>query len=107
MHGYVTGRDCASAPEGGTWTPPCGCGNHSNAPGYAPGPHATWDCPLRYIARCGFCPGFLHNGLRDPAQWQDAYQLTRAAKDKWVELIGTYNLPLPRERLARPPPFHL
>ena len=107
MHVYVTGRDCASAPEGETWTPPCGCGNHSNAPGYAPGPHATWDCPLRYIARCGYCPGFINNGMRDPAQWQDASQLTRAAKDKWVELIGAYNLPLPRERLARPPPFHL
>ena len=31
--------------------------------------------------------------------------LTRAAKDKWVELIGKHDLPLPNETGVRAPDF--
>ena len=62
MHAYVSGRDVASAPEGETFTPPCCCGSWGN-PGYHPGPHTTWDCPLRYIQRYGSCPGFHTNAF--------------------------------------------
>jgi hypothetical protein len=106
MHPYVSGKDVASAAEGETFTPPCGCGSWGT-PGYNPGPHATWDCPLRYIQRYGYCPGFLINGFRDPSQWLPDNTLTRAAKDEWVKLIRQHRLPLPREAAARAPQFHL
>ena len=35
------------------------------------GAHARWDCPLRYIAQCGYCPGFIHEGLRLRSAWHD------------------------------------
>jgi hypothetical protein len=106
MHAYVTGADCAVAPAGTPWMPPCGCAN-SIVSGPRPGPHATWDCPLRYIAKFGRCPGFLLTGLRDPAQWLPGDILTRAAKDDWLQLIAQHHLKLPREKDAHSPPFHL
>jgi hypothetical protein len=106
MHAYVTGADCAVAPAGTPWMPPCGCAN-SIISGPRPGPHATWDCPLRYIAKFGRCPGFLLTGLRDPAQWLPGDILTRAAKDDWLQLIAQHHLKLPREKDAHSPPFHL
>jgi hypothetical protein len=104
QHGYVSGSDCATVPDGLAWSPPCGCRNHGTLD-YNPGPHATWDCPLRYIQRCGRCPGFRADGSRDPAQWLGGNILTREAKDDWLKLLKDYNLPLPREPAARPPPF--
>ncbi len=67
MHPYVSEIDCASVPAGQSRRPTCGCANHKL--NYTPGPHATWDCPLRYINQCGSCPGFNLDGSRDPAQW--------------------------------------
>ena len=62
--------------------------------------------PLRYIEQCGFCPGFNNDGSKDPAQWLPGGEvLTRAAKDKWVELIDRHRLPLPSESGARAPDF--
>ncbi len=70
------------------------------------GLHATWDCPLRYIERWGSCPGFLNDGSKDQAQWLPGGEvLTRAAKDKRVELIGEHILPLPNEPGMRAPDF--
>ena len=106
MHAYVTGVDCAVVPAGSNWMPPCGCGA-SIFTGPRPGQHATWDCPLRYIAKFGRCPGFLLTGLRDPAQWLAGDILTRAAKDDWMRFIQQHSLKLPREKDSRPPPFHL
>ena len=90
--------------------PQCGCANRYG-PAYAayrPGLHATWDCPLRYIAKWGSCPGFLKNGQRDPLKWV-GNNLTRAAKDQWLALIENlkHSLLLPTGASYRPPPFHL
>jgi hypothetical protein len=74
--------------------------------GVVPGPHATWDCPLRYIDQCGSCPGFNKDGSKDPAQWLPGGEvLTRAAKDAWLELIRKYDLPLANEAGAQAPDF--
>jgi hypothetical protein len=40
------------------------------------GPHARWDCPLRFIAQCGYCPGFTTNGLRFRSAWVDHDTMT-------------------------------
>jgi hypothetical protein len=96
--------DCGIVRPGLQARPHCHCEN-SHGPHYKPGPHATWDCPFRYIARCRRCPGFLDNGLRDPNQWVGDC-LTRAAKDDWVALIKEFALPIPHGRGARAPPFH-
>jgi hypothetical protein len=104
QHVYVTGTDCASIPIGQTRRPACGCIHHKLQ--YIPGPHASWDCPLRYIDQCGYCLGFNLDGSRDPAQWQGG-NLTRAAKAAWLALIAEHKLTVPRCKDAKPPPFHL
>ena len=105
QHTYVTGEDCAIVPVNTVRKPACGCGNKHGA-AYKPGLHATWDCPHRYIAKYGRCPGFLANGFRDPTQW-NGNSLTRAAKAAWVTLIQAEDLPLPHGGSSRAPPFHL
>ncbi len=105
MHGYVVGEDLASVPAGACWKPVCGCRSHG-PPGFNPGPHATWDCPYRYIQQCGHCPGFNPDGTKDLSQWLPGGTiLTRAAKAKWHELISKHDLPLPHEAGARAPDF--
>jgi hypothetical protein len=105
MHVYVTGTNYNVVPAGECRTPPCGCGA-KHGPNYKPGPHATWDCPFRYISRYGSCPGFLSSGQRNPDHWTgDA--LTRRAKDEWVKLITKLNLPLPSGAEFRPVNFAL
>ena len=107
MHVYVSGTDMGIVPAGVCWRPPCHCGHRLSASGI-PGPHATWqwDCPLRYIEQCGFCPGFSNDGSKDPAEWLPGCEvLTRAAKDKWVELIDRHLLPLPSKPGALAPDF--
>ena len=105
MHVYVTGVNYNVVPAGECRAPPCGCGA-KHGPNYRPGPHATWDCPFRYMARYGSCPGFLSNGQRNPNHWHgDA--LTRRAKDEWVTLITKLNLPLPSGADFRPVNFAL
>jgi hypothetical protein len=105
QHPYVSGTDCSSVPPGQSRKPTCGC-LHQFKLRYNPGPHATWDCPLRYISQCGSCPGFNPDGSRDPSQWQGEI-LTRAAKSAWLALIAEHKLTVPKCRDARPPPFHL
>lgn len=104
QHVYVAGLDCASVPANEVRRPACGCLNHKLP--YAPGLHATWDCPLRYVDQCGYCPGFNLDGSRDPTQWQGE-SLTRAAKMAWITLIAENKLTVPKARGARPPPFHI
>jgi hypothetical protein len=107
MHGYVSGRDLAIVPAGHHWQPLCGCRNNAAFAGAPPGPHATWDCPLRYIEKCGHCPGFRADGTKDPAQWAAGGDvITRATRDAWLKLIEEYHLPLPRDAGARAPDFH-
>jgi hypothetical protein len=93
QHVYVTGVGYNAVPAGEVRSPPCGCGSKHGAD-YRPGPHATWDCPFRFIARYGSCPGFLPNGRPDPAQWHGD-SLTARAKQAWVKLIKDMDLPIP------------
>jgi hypothetical protein len=106
LHVYVAGTDAGTVPPGTCLRPPCGCSNRMRGVGVVPGPHATWDCPLRYVAQCGYCPGFNNDGSKDPAQWLPGGEvLTRAAKDAWLELIRTHDLPLANEAGAQAPDF--
>ncbi len=77
QHVYITGTGYNAVPAGEQRSPACGCGAKHGAD-YRPGPHATWDCPFRYIARYGSCPGFLPSGWRDPAQWNGDSLTVRA-----------------------------
>ncbi len=90
-------------PPGDHGSPPCGCAS-KHGPGYQPGPHATWDCPFRYIARYGSCPGFLPSGQKDPAQW-NGDSLTARAKQAWVKLIKDLDPPLPSGAGGKAPNF--
>jgi hypothetical protein len=103
QHVYVTGVGYNAVPAGEQRAPPCPCAAKHGAD-YKPGPHATWDCPFRFIARYGSCPGFLPNGRRDPAQW-NGNSLTAPAKQAWVKLITEMDLPIPSYVGARAPNF--
>jgi hypothetical protein len=108
LHVYVSGSDASTVPSGLCMRPPCSCAHRLSAMGIQPGLHATWDCPLRYVEQCGFCPGFHNDGSRDPAQWMpcgEVLRVTRAAKDAWIKLIDRHKLPLPNEAGARAPDF--
>ena len=103
QHVYVTGVGYNAVPAGEVRTPACGCAAKHGAD-YRPGPHATWDCPFRFIARYGSCPGFLPNGRPDPAQWQGD-SLTARAKQAWVKLIKDLDLPIPNAPGSSAPNF--
>ena len=49
-------------------------------------------------------PGFNRDGSRDPAQW-NGENLTRAAKDAWVALLGREDLMIPNCDGAAAPSF--
>jgi hypothetical protein len=105
QHIYVTGAGYNAVAPGEQRSPPCSCGSKHGST-YLPGLHATWDCPFRYMARCGSCPGFLASGQRDPAQW-NGDSLTTRAKQAWVKLIKDHDLPLPNGPGGKPPNFAL
>jgi hypothetical protein len=98
LHESVSGKDTAVVKPGACESPQCKCLLGTL--------HATWDCPLRYIKLFGYCPGFLPDGSRDPAQWRGD-NLTRAAKDAWITLIHFEELPMPKtgNRVFNPPDF--
>jgi hypothetical protein len=103
-HAWTAGSDLANQPLiGGPRAPECKCGLRG-IPGYVPGQHATWDCPLRFVKVFGFCPGFLPSGHRDLAQWQGDC-LNRAGRDAWAALIESEEIPLPAGDFARAPNF--
>ena len=56
------------------------------------GPHARWDCPLRFIAQCGYCPGFTINGLRHRSAWIDHDTMTAETVAEWKHLIEAKEL---------------
>ena len=56
--------------------------------GAAIGPHARWDCPLRYWAVRNQCPGFLSDGTRDPAAWVGD-EITDATRLQWRDFAKT------------------
>lgn len=55
------------------------------------GPHLTFECPLKYLHRYGSCPGFNHDGSKDPNAWAGD-DLTDATKKKWRDLIAIHAL---------------
>jgi hypothetical protein len=83
----------------------CCCGP-KHGPNYQPGPHATWDCPFRYMAPYGSCLGFLTNGQWDPGHLHND-SLTCRAKDLWVKLIKDLKLGVPLGAEIRPVNFLL
>jgi hypothetical protein len=103
QHIYLTGEGYNAVPPGEQRSPPCGCAA-KHGPAYLPGPHATWDCPFRYMTRCGSCPGFLPSGQKDPAQW-NGDRLTARARQAWVKLIKDFDLALPNGPGAKAPNF--
>ena len=56
------------------------------------GAHAKWDCPLRYIAQCGHCPGFTANGLRHRGSWINDDTMTAETVTEWKRLIEARGL---------------
>jgi hypothetical protein len=56
------------------------------------GAHARWDCPLRYIAQCGHCPGFTASGLRQRSSWIDHDTMTADTVAEWKRLIEARDL---------------
>ena len=105
QHAYVSGLDCDIVPVGHSRRQHCWCRN-SHGPHYIPGPHATWDCPHRFIKRFGSCPGFLANGFRDPTMWHGD-NLVKAGKQAWVDFIQQHDLPIPMGSGAAAPPFYM
>ena len=66
--------------------PPCRCRDELGFPG----PHATWDCPLRYFERRGSCPGFFPSGQRDPSAWAGD-NITEETKRRWKHFVSAHN----------------
>ena len=106
-HAWVCGANAAPPPPAdgsASFTPPCRCGE---ALGF-PGPHATWNCPLRYFARRGSCPGFLPTGERDPAAWAGD-NITDETKRRWKRFVSAHDgkpaLELAKSARTGPPNF--
>ena len=59
--------------------PPC---NSRTCEGLNAGYHAPWNCPLRFWAVRGMCPGFLPSGARDPTAW-NGEEITDATRAQW------------------------
>ncbi len=73
----------------------CHCGN-ADGPAYGQGLHATWDCPLSYIQKYGWCPGFLNENYNFLQFSQDfsleKYRafLFRKLRRAWPGLSGSF-----------------
>jgi hypothetical protein len=87
-HAWVCGTNAAPPMLTGqtSFHPPCRC---SQELGF-PGPHATWDCPLRYFEQRGSCPGFLPSGQRDQRAW-DGDEITTETKRQWKLFVSAHN----------------
>ena len=106
QHTWITGDDCATTTPGFCKQPTCSCILPVPSASYKPGLHASWDCAQRFWKVLHACPGFFPDGNRDPAQWIGS-NLAPAAKRAWVDLIALEEIPLPTNKNARVPPFHL
>ena len=100
-HAWVCGANAAPPPPqdgSASFMPPCRCREELGFPG----PHATWDCPLRYFERRGSCPGFFPSGQRDPSAWSGD-NITEETKRRWKHFVSAHDgLPaLEQARSAR------
>ena len=105
-HAWVCGARAAPPLPAGTqsFPPRCGC---IDALGF-PGPHATWDCPLRYYIMRGPCPGFLADGRRDPAAWIGD-EISDETRKQWLHYVSAHDglpaLSIARSASTGPPKF--
>jgi hypothetical protein len=91
-HAWLLGK-YASFTGSGALRPECNCWRKFDAEHQSSiGPHACWDCPLRYIAQCGYCPGFTINGLRLRNAWIDHDTMTAETVAEWKHLIEVKDL---------------
>jgi hypothetical protein len=95
-HRWILGKYAAFLGTG-CLRPECTCykkfdGAHRGAIG----PHARWDCPLRFIAQCGRCPGFTAEGLRLRSAWIDNDTMTPETVLEWKRLIEERGLQVAR-----------
>ena len=105
-HPWVCGTNGAPPMPDGVqaYHPQCRCSRVLNFPG----PHATWDCPLRYFSRRGSCPGFLPSGHRDPSAW-NGDEITAETKQLWRRFVSAHDgmpaLKVAATALGGPPSF--
>ena len=66
------------------------------------GKHARWDCPLRYIERYGYCPGFAESGLRQRSAWIDDDTMTADTVEQWKRFIDANGLQRARSAPSGP-----
>ena len=88
-HAWVCGANAAPPPPqdgSASFMPPCRCREELGFPG----PHATWDCPLRYFERRGSCPGFFPFGQRDPSAWSGD-NITEETKRRWKHFVSAHD----------------
>jgi hypothetical protein len=95
-HRWILGKYAAYQGTG-CLRPECTCYNNFDvAHRGAIGQHARWDCPLRFIAQCGRCPGFTANGLRLRSAWIDDDTMTHDTVLEWKRLIEERGLQVAR-----------
>ena len=88
-HAWVCGANAAPPPPqdgSASFLPACRCREDLQFVG----PHATWDCPLRYFERRGSCPGFFPSGQRDPSAWSGD-NITDATKRLWRHFVSAHD----------------
>ena len=71
---------------------PCSCAIFRAFPGSV---HYPFECPLKYHAQRGSCPGWTNTGQRIPASWSGD-DITPACQAEWRAFAG----PLPTARTA-------
>ena len=82
----IVGQDIGFDPAPGP--PICTCSIATFFPGTV---HRGFECPLRYIARYGRCPGWTLPGVRIPAAW-NGNCLTPATRAEWLTYITQFDL---------------
>ena len=71
---------------------PCSCAIFRAFPGSV---HYPFECPLKYHAQRGSCPGWTNTGQRIPASWSGD-DITPACQAEWRAFAG----PLPTARTS-------
>ena len=67
---------------------PCPC---AVAVAFPASPHRSWECPLKYHAQLGSCPGWTAAGTRIPGAW-NGNNLAPATVTEWRNFIQTHAL---------------
>jgi hypothetical protein len=101
-HFWLLGRYAPHTGRRALW-PPCPCRKDFEAAlqGLI-GKHARWDCPLRYIERFGYCPGFAGSGLRLRSAWIDDDTMTADTVEQWKRFIVVNDLQRARSAPSGP-----